>query len=100
LINAGSLTVGMHLFPRRKKHAARVATLLADGHIDVDGISYPRPSPAATAIAGKPTNGWWFFLVDPAAKRSLRDVWRDYVDSLAVDVEDDDADEDNDEDEA
>ncbi len=99
LINAGSLTVGMHLFPRRKKDAARVATLLPSGEIDVEGVSYPRPSVAATAIARKPTNGWWFFLVDPASKRSLRDVWRDYVDSLAVDVEDDDADDDGDDEE-
>ena len=100
LINTGSLTVGMHLFPRRKKHASRVATLLPNGHLDVDGVSYPRPSVAATAIAGRPTNGWSFFLVDPAAKRTLRDVWRDYVDSLTVDVEDDDADDEGDEDDA
>jgi hypothetical protein len=56
LINAGVLEPGTSLFPRRKKHAGRVATLLADGRIDVDGTVYPQPAAAAAAINGKPTN--------------------------------------------
>jgi hypothetical protein len=100
LINGGLLEAGMSLFPRRKKHAARVATLLPDGQIDVDGVTFPSPSNAATAIAGRPTNGWWFFLVDQASRTSLRDVWRKYIDALAVDAEDEDGDDDSDEDEA
>jgi hypothetical protein len=100
LINGGLLEAGISLFPRRKKHAARVATLLPDGQIDVDGVTFPSPSNAATAIAGRPTNGWWFFLVDQASRTSLRDVWRKYIDALAVDAEDEDADDDSDEDEA
>lgn len=99
LINGGLLEVGMSLFPRRKKHAGRVAMLLQDGQIDVDGVTFPRPSSAASAIAGRPTNGWWFFLVDQASRRSLRDVWRTYIDALAVDAEDEETDEDSDEDE-
>jgi len=96
LLNAGSLEAGMPLFPRRKKYAGRVATLLPNGHLDVDGTSFPTPSAAAAVIRGTATSGWWFFLVDQASKRSLRDVWRDYVDALAVDVEEEDADDEGD----
>jgi hypothetical protein len=94
LISAGSLLAGIPLLPRRKKLAGHVVTLLQDGQIDVDGKTFSTPSGAAAAITRKPTNGWWFFLVDQASRRSLRDVWRDYVDALAVDVEDDEADHD------
>lgn len=102
LLNAGLLEPGMPLFPRRKKYAGRVATLLPNGHLKVDGTSYPTPSEAAATIRGKSTNGLSFFLVDQASKRSLRKVWREYDaaradDPRAVDVGDDDADEDGDE---
>ena len=60
----------------------------------------PSATAAARAITGHATNGWWFFLVDQASRRSLRTVRRDYVDAMAVDVEDDEAEEDGDEDEA
>lgn len=99
LINAGLLEPGMPLFPKRKKHAHRVVTLLPDGRIDVDGMTYARPSPAASAITGASTNGKAFFLVDQTSLRSLRDVWRDYVDSLADDVEEDEVDDNGDDEE-
>jgi hypothetical protein len=67
--------------------------------VEVDGVAYPSPSDAATAITGKRANGWWFFLVDQSSERSLRAVRLDYVNAMAVDVEDDDADEDGDDDE-
>jgi hypothetical protein len=88
LINAGSLQPGMPLFSRDKKVVDPVATLLPDGRIDVGGRVFGAPSAAAGSIRGRPTNGWRFFLVDRASRRSLRDVWRDYVDTLSVDVED------------
>jgi Restriction Enzyme Adenine Methylase Associated len=96
LLNAGLVQAGMTLIPRRKQYENRIATLLPNGHLEVDGSSFPTPSVAAAAIRGKPTGGWWFFLVDQAAKRSLRDVRRDYVEKLDVEVEDDDGDEDED----
>ncbi len=89
----------MTLFPRRKKHSDRVATLLPDGQVEVDGVAFSSPTEAATAIAGKRTNGWAFFLTDQASRQSLRTVRRDYVNAMAVDVEDDEADDDGDEDE-
>jgi len=99
LIRGGALEPGLSLFPRRKKFSARVATLLPDGRVEVDGVAFSSPSEAATSITGHPTNGWWFFLVDQASRRSLRTVRRDYVNAMAVDVEDDEAEEDGDEDE-
>jgi hypothetical protein len=100
LMNAGLLQPGMPLFPRRGKFADRVATLLPDGQVDVDGVAFTKPSGAAASITRKPTSGFSFFLVDQASRRSLRDVRRDYIDALAVDVEDDEADDEGDDDEA
>jgi hypothetical protein len=96
LIGAGALEPGLTLFPRRKKFAGRVATLLPDGRIEVDGTAFGSPSDAASTMTGHHTNGWWFFLVDQASRRSLRAVRRDYVTQLAVDAEEDDTDDDDD----
>jgi hypothetical protein len=93
LINAGKLVPGMSLFPRRQKFSERVATLLPDGRIEIDDTPFSSPSQAAHHIVGHGVNGWWFFLIDKASRTSLRTVRRDYVDSLAVDVEDDEVDE-------
>jgi hypothetical protein len=98
LIVGGVLEPGMTLFPRRKKHSDRVATLLPDGRVEVDGVAFTSPTDAATAIAGKRTSGWWFFLTDQAMRRSLRAVRRDYISAMAMDVDDDEPD-DEDEDE-
>jgi hypothetical protein len=99
LINSGALQVGMSLFPRRKKYSHQVATLLRDGQVEVNGEAFSRPSDAASRIVGKRTNGWWFFLTDQAFRRSLRSVRRDYVNAMAVDVEDDEPEDDGDDDE-
>jgi hypothetical protein len=90
----------MMLFPARKKFANHVATLLPDGKVEVDGVAYANPSEAATAVAGKRTGGWWFFLTDQANRTSLRKIRRDYVNAMAVDEEDDESDDDDDDDEA
>jgi hypothetical protein len=97
LIGAGALEPGITLFPRSKRFGERVATLLPDGRIEVNGKSFTSPSDAASAITGTQTNGWWFFLIDLSTRRSLRSVRRDYVDQLTVDVEDDETDDDVDE---
>ena len=77
-----------------KKYSHRVATLLPDGQIDLDGKTFEKAAHAAAAITGKATNGMWFFLVDPASRRSLTTVRRQYAESLSVDVEDENGDED------
>lgn len=99
LLSAGLLQPGMPLFPKPKKFAAHAATLLPTGEIEVDGTVYGKPSAAAAAIRAKPTNGWGFFIVDQAKRRSLRDVWRQYVDAMSVDIDDDEASDDDDDDE-
>ena len=96
LINAGALTPGMLLFPRKKKFSDKVATLLSDGRLEIDGVLYESPSSAASKMVGSHMNGWWFFLTDQSSRRSLRIVRREYVDAMAVDAEDDESDEDDD----
>ncbi len=98
LIAASVLTSGIHLVPRRKKHADRIATLLPDGRVEIDGTAFSNPSEAATKIAGKQTGGWWFFLVDPASRRSLRDVRNEDVRAMSLEAEDDEEDGEEDED--
>ena len=98
LIVGGVLVPGMSLYPRLKKYAHRIATLLPDGRVEVDAQQFTGPTDAASAIAGKRTSGWWFFLVDQASRRSLRDARRDYIDAMAVEIEDDDQDDDSDDD--
>jgi hypothetical protein len=98
LISAGALVPGTLLYPRRKNLADRVATVLPDGRLDIQGTVYASPSEASKAIIAKNTaiNGWWFFLVDQPSKRSLQDVRRDYLESFAVEIEEDDMDDDDD----
>ena len=99
LIAGGVLAPGITLFPRRAKFSDRAALLLPDGQVEIGGVAFPSPSQAASAVTGSPTNGWWFFLVDQASRRSLTAVRRDYVNTMAVDVDDDESDDDGDEDE-
>jgi hypothetical protein len=96
LIGAGLLEEGLTLHARRKRLEGRTATVLPDGAIDVDGVRYSTPSGAARAVAGSSENGWGFWLVDVKARRSLRDVLREYLDQTAADVEDDDEGDDED----
>jgi hypothetical protein len=93
---AGLLEEGATLYARRRRVAERTATVLSDGALDVDGIRYSTPSGASHAVSGTSENGWPFWLVDPKRKRSLTDLWREYVDQRDVDVEDDDSPDDED----
>ncbi len=79
LINAGALTPGP-LFPRKKKYSDKVAAVLSDGQVEVDGVAYEGPSPAASAIVGKHMNGWWFFLVDQES--NVHFVWSGEITSI------------------
>jgi hypothetical protein len=99
LIVGGVLEPGMSLFPRRKKYINHVAALLPDGEIEVNGVAYLTPSDAASAIVGKRTNGWGFFLTDQLSRQSLQDIRRDYVNTMAVNIEDDEPEGNGDEDE-
>jgi hypothetical protein len=94
LMTGGALAAGTTLHARRKRFADTIATVLMDGRIEITGRIFDSPSEAAVALTGKPTNGWWFFLVDPVTRRSLRDVRTDYIADLDVEPEDDDEEED------
>lgn len=96
LITAELLIAGTTLYPRRKKLAHRTVTILPDGRLDLQGVVHSSPSEAAHAITGKSTNGWWFFLVSQQPRRDLRDVRRDYLESFAADIEDEDGDDETD----
>jgi hypothetical protein len=72
-------------------------TLLLDGQVDVDGVAFSSAPDAATAIVSKHTNGWWFFLTDQTSRYSLQKVRGDYVNAMAVDVDDDETDDEDDE---
>ena len=88
LIGADLLQPGTTLTVRRKPHGHRIATVLPDGRIDVDGVAYDTPSGAARSIYGKQANGWRFFRVGASEKR-LSDIWFDYVEELSIEADDD-----------
>jgi len=91
LISAGLLEPGQMLYPRSQNPRDLTATILGDGSLEVDGQTFAYPSGAGAHIAGHAINGWWLFLVDPGpARRSLRTIRREYLDSLALDGQDDD----------
>jgi hypothetical protein len=92
------LEPGAPLYRRRKKSPEPVAAVVADGQIDIRGRLFRTPSDAASSITGHATNGWWFFLVDPVLRRSLRIIQREYIEKLSVDADDDETDEDEDDD--
>jgi len=98
LISAGFLATGAPVFERLKKSTDPVGVVLADGRIEIHGETFANPKQAATSLRGRPTNGWWYLLVQVSPRRSLRDVWREYVASLSVDAEED-VDEDGEDDE-
>jgi hypothetical protein len=98
LIGAGLLEAGATLYARQKKFAGRTATVLPDGGLDVDGTKFSYPTGAAVSITGTSVSGWWFFLVDPDHRRCLLDLWHEYVDELAVDVDESDVPDDGDDD--
>jgi hypothetical protein len=92
LMSAGVLAAGMRLVPRLKQYRHLNAVLLEDGRIDVGGTVYQSVSQAASAIRGHSTNGWWFFLGDPAEGRSLGGMRRDYLEMIAPEADDDEED--------
>jgi hypothetical protein len=92
LIGAGLLQEGATLHARRQRVADRIATVLADGALDIDGIPHRTPSAAARAVSGNSENGWTFWLVDASSRRSLMDLWREYTEQNDTDTDDDDED--------
>lgn len=91
LIGAGLISEGTELHARRPQLSTTTATVLSDGTLDVDGVTYTTPSGAARALTGKQVNGWEFWLIDPKRRLALTELWRQYVDQTSVEVDETDA---------
>jgi hypothetical protein len=74
----------------------RVVTVLPDGRLEVDGQTFTTPSGAATYVAGGNRNGWRYFVVDPALRKRLHDLWYEYVDLTSANADESDIDDDDD----
>jgi hypothetical protein len=96
LLSAGFLTQGQTLYSRPGKYAGRVAKVLTDGRLDIDGKVFDTPSGAGFYVRQKHTNGWGFWMVDLSTRKSLNHVRAEYRDQMIVEGsevegEDDDA---------
>lgn len=89
LIAAGLLEPGTTVFAKRKAHVGRTATILPDGRVDVDGRIFDTPSGAARFITDKSENGWAFFRLSQTGRRSLSDLFQEYVDQTSADIDED-----------
>jgi len=92
LLSAGLLTVGQTIFPKSSNLRDRIGRILSDGRIDIGGVVFDTPSGAGYYLRKKSTNGWSFWLVDVATKKSLASIRREYLErsSLISDVNDED----------
>ena len=99
LIGADLLQPGQLLIPSQKSVEHRIATVMGDGRLEVDGQFFSSPSGAASFIAGANRNGWWFFYVDKLSRKRLSELWHEYVDMTSTVVDSDEVDEANDGDE-
>jgi uncharacterized protein with ParB-like and HNH nuclease domain len=89
LLSAGYLTVGQTLTAKELEFRDLPAQVLSDGRIDVGGKIFETPSGAAYSLRKRATNGWGFWLVDPATKKSLRSIRREYLEQSSLEAADD-----------
>ncbi|WP_281280700.1 DUF4268 domain-containing protein [Arenimonas terrae] len=90
LMLAGSLSAGQTLHSPRGKHSGHTAKVLADGCLEVAGVTYNSASLAGIAVRKQRTNGWYFWRLEPGSRRSLNDLRNEYLRSLGQDVVTDD----------
>jgi len=99
LISSGLLEVGTTLDLRKGKSAGRTAQVLEGGFLQLDdGSVHQSPSGAAVHLRKRAANGW----VEWGVKGSdvlLKDLWNDFVERFAGELEDDIDDDADDEDE-
>lgn len=94
LISSGMLTPGQILTPRPVGLRQHSATVLPDGRLDMGGKVFESPSGAAHPLRRRATNGWSFWLIDAATKRSLATIRREYMENASIDSDGFDDDED------
>ena len=98
LITSGILAPGTQLTPGRKGLSDRLATVLPDGRVELDGVIHNSVSAAARTLTGTiAANGWYFFLVDPVTKRRLSHLYKEYLAQRSIEDDDDEDDDDEDE---
>jgi alkylated DNA nucleotide flippase Atl1 len=72
LVDAGLLAPDTALTPRSGAWEARIATVRADGLLEIDGKTFESPSGAGRFVKGSVTNGWRFWSLPDG--RRLVDV--------------------------
>jgi hypothetical protein len=98
LITSGILAPGTQLTPGRKGLSDRLATVLPDGRVELEGVIHNSVSAAARTLTGTiAANGWYFFLVDPVTKRRLSHLYKEYLAQRSIEDDDDEDDDDEDE---
>lgn len=90
LLGSGHLTSGQMLYSRPGKYGGRIARVLSDGRIEVDGQAFDSPSQAGIHVRKKRTNGWTFWRLQPDGRRSLKDVRTEYLRVVSPDAGEDD----------
>ncbi len=79
LVESGKLAPGQQLFFDRDLQ--RAATIMVNGHLDLNGVSGSIHQVAALLLGSQPANGWerWYFQDDQGEIRAideLREAWR------------------------
>ena len=79
LVESGQLQPGQQLFFDRDLQ--RAATILVNGHLDLNGVSGSIHQVAALLLGSQPANGWerWYFQDEQGEIRAideLREAWR------------------------
>lgn len=87
LISAGMIDVGATLHSPPGMYGGRIAIVLPDGTLDVNGKCVKSPSGAARLVTKTQVNGWSFWLVDIKSRRSLKDLVQGYVEQIGMDFE-------------
>lgn len=90
LLGAGLLAAGQTLHSRSGKYGGRVATVLSDGRIEVEGQIFESPSSAGTFVRSKATNGWHFWRLEPNGRRPLKEVRTEYMRVVSPEEADED----------
>lgn len=91
LVNAGMLSPGQVIYSRTRAHFGVPCEIGADGRLFVGGKEFETPSAAAKAVTGSQSEaGWWFWIIDHDATKSLSDLRAEYLDGLDADESDDD----------
>ena len=94
LLSAGFLTPGQTLYSRPGKFGGRVAQVLTDGRLDIDGKVFDTPSGGGAYVRQKQTNGWAFWMVDLSTRKSLNQVRAEYRNQMTVEGSEADGDDD------